>query len=63
MRISTTALQSFTELYRDKYGVLLSDDETVEIAGRYLKLIEVVESNLFISNQKAKNGQSGHFTD
>lgn len=58
MRISNTSLQSFKELYLSKYGVLLSDKDAMEIAGRCLRLIEVVESNLYVSNQNAKDGIS-----
>ena len=45
MRISDHALNSFIELYRKKYGVVLCKEEAVDVAGRFLKLIEVVESN------------------
>lgn len=47
MKVSDTSLQGFVELYSKKYGVLLDKEEVMDIAVRFLRLIEVVESKFF----------------
>lgn len=44
MKLSEQQLNSFIELYKQKYGVLISSQEALEVATRFLKLVEVVES-------------------
>jgi len=44
MKISTKQLNSFIELYRKKYGVVLSDQEALEKAIRFLRLVELIEA-------------------
>ena len=56
MRISDHLLNSFIELYRQKYEVVLEREKAMELASRYLRLIEVVESNIVTRDKVNKYG-------
>ncbi len=45
MKISEQKIKEFQKLYERKFGVVLSAQEALEIATRFLRLVEVVESN------------------
>lgn len=46
MRISDEHLDKFIELYKEKYGVILSREEAYEKGSRLMRMIELVESNV-----------------
>jgi len=45
VKVSDQQLQTFMALYERKYGVVLEPQEALTIASRFLKLVELVESN------------------
>ena len=40
--ISKEYLDKFKKLYKDKYNIILSDEETTELATHFLRLMEIL---------------------
>lgn len=51
MKLSESQVNQFIKLYRGKYGVVLERSEAIDMAIRFMRCIELVESN----NQLQKN--------
>lgn len=45
MRLESHHIESFKELYHQKYGVLLEHQEAIEMATKIARLVEIVELN------------------
>lgn len=52
MKISEKRLDEFIEIHRKKHGEVLDRQEAYEEAINFLKLIELVESNVYKSHDK-----------
>lgn len=58
MHLSDGALKQFKKMYKDKYGIQLSDDEALEFGVRLIKLVEVVYKNRIPIIDKHKNKEN-----
>lgn len=57
MAISAEALEQFREMYRKRYGVMLSDSELLERATRLLNLYRIVYADQLNISMNQKNGK------
>lgn len=50
MQISKTSLEKFKQIYREDYGITLSDAEALELATSFLNFMRVIARPLPTSN-------------
>ena len=58
MHVSKKALEEFKEIYKDEFGVELSDDKAREMTSNLLRLFQIITRPLPSERKKKENDSS-----